>query len=373
MHWSWKLAEVAGIEVKVHATFLLLLLWIGGAAWAEQGSPLAALGGVAFACVLFGIVVLHELGHATAARHYGIRTRDITLLPIGGVARLERMPKEPRAELVVALAGPAVNLVLALALAATMLALGQSLAPPDPTVASGSLLARLLWVNVALLLFNLLPAFPMDGGRVLRALLAMRTDHARATRIAARLGQGLALVIGFAGLFGSPLLVFIALFVWLGAQSESAAEQMHDMMAGLHVDDAMVRVFDVLTPGDSLATASAHLLRGFQAHFPVVDGDRVAGLLTYDGLVRGLTEHAPGTCIDAVMSPVPLRVSPRDPLEHAFERMAEHQLRVAPVVDGTQLVGLLTLEGLGELVTLRSAIARRAAHGRGRAPRMAPT
>ena len=222
MSWSWRIGRIAGIEVYLHATFLLLLAWEALRHFRAHGDPAEAVGGVVFVLVLFGIVVLHELGHALAARRYGIRTRDITLLPIGGVARLERVPGDPGQELVVALAGPAVNVVLAAALYIAM-ALGRGPSPFGEALGvGGGFLDRLFWVNVSLALFNLLPAFPMDGGRVLRAALALRLDHVRATRVAASVGQGMAILFGILGLVYDPFLIFIALFVWLGAAEEAA-------------------------------------------------------------------------------------------------------------------------------------------------------
>jgi len=221
MSWSWKLGRIAAIDVYVHFTFFLLLGWEALRDYQAHGDTAEAISGLVFILILFGIVVLHELGHALAARSYGIRTRDIMLLPIGGVARLERMPRDPGQELVVALAGPAVNVVLAVVIY-LVLALGRGLSPfGEALQVGGGFLDRLFWVNVSLAVFNLLPAFPMDGGRVLRAALAMRLDYARATQVAATIGQGVAILFGILGFIYDPLLIFIALFVWFGAAQEA--------------------------------------------------------------------------------------------------------------------------------------------------------
>ena len=192
MKWQWKLGNFAGIDVYIHATFLLLIGWVGFSHWLEHQSWAQVLNGILFILALFVCVILHEYGHALTARKYGIKTRDITIYPIGGVARLERMPEKPLEELWVALMGPAVNVVIAGGLFA-YLYLTSSLVPvSELTIASGSFLERLMGVNISLVLFNLIPAFPMDGGRVLRALLAMKLDYVKATQIAANIGQGLA-------------------------------------------------------------------------------------------------------------------------------------------------------------------------------------
>jgi Zn-dependent protease len=229
MKWSWRIGRIAGIALHVHATFLLLVAWVAAQEYGQ--GLLAVAGSLVYIVALFAIVVLHELGHALTARRFGIMTRDIILLPIGGVARLERMPRNPRQELAVALAGPAVNVALAIVLYALVRLTGP---PPsvdlydvDILTSARAFCYQLVFVNIMLALFNLVPAFPMDGGRVLRALLAMRmSSYARATEIAARIGRGLALVLGIAGLATrNPFWVLISLFVWMGAGSEAAAVQ----------------------------------------------------------------------------------------------------------------------------------------------------
>lgn len=226
MRGAWQLGRVAGIVVQVHWTFALLIGWVVLIHLQDGGSAADALRGVALTLAVFLCVVLHEFGHALTARRFGIGTRDITLLPIGGVARLDRMPSDPRQELLVAGAGPAVNVVLALALGAVLVLTGRYASMIDSARVGAGFLGQLLLINVVLVVFNLLPAFPMDGGRVLRALLALRWPYVQATRWAATVGQVIAVALGFAGvMLPSFILVLIALFVFSGARAEARMVQ----------------------------------------------------------------------------------------------------------------------------------------------------
>ena len=221
MRWSLKIAKLAGIDIFIHFTFFILVTWVAFIQWKLNGSIGAAFSGVVFILAVFACVVLHELGHALAARKYGIRTQDIILLPIGGVARLEKMPNQPIQELWVALAGPAVNLGIA-ALCAVFLWVTNTFTPTNElAITTGPFVKRIMGVNIFLILFNMIPAFPMDGGRVLRALLATRVAYVKATKISANLGQGIALIFGVIGFFYNPILLFIAFFVWMGAAQET--------------------------------------------------------------------------------------------------------------------------------------------------------
>ena len=295
MKWSWKIGEFRGIGVYVHATFLILIGFIVLSHWSAGSSLGKTLEGVGFILALFGCVVLHEFGHALMAARYGIKTRDITLLPIGGLARLERMPDKPLQELWVALAGPAVNVVIAAALF-VLLQFTNAWAPLEQlSVAGGPFLQRLMVVNVILVVFNMLPAFPMDGGRVLRALLATRLEYTRATHIAANIGQSMALVFGFIGFFYNPFLMFIAFFVWIGAAQEASMVQMKSSLAGIPVMRAMITDFQTLTPHDPLARATEQILAGSQQDFPVVDDGQVVGILTRHDLTRGIDTTRPRT------------------------------------------------------------------------------
>ncbi len=360
MKWSIPVGRYAGIPVQIHVTFLALLIWIGLSTWTTEQSATAALSGVAFVLALFGCVVLHEFGHALTARRYGIRTRDITLLPIGGLARLERMPDKPRQELLVAIAGPAVNVVIALLLAITLQLLGRPLTSTALAVEAGAspgFLEQLFAVNVMLVAFNLLPAFPMDGGRVLRALLAMRMDYARATARAATVGKAFAALFAVVGFFTNPFLMFIALFVWIGASQESAAAQMKGALDGIPVSHAMITDFRALSPSDPLSRAVELLLAGSQQDFPVADEGRVLGVLTRQALLAALakrTDHQ--RVVDAMEADVP-RADPREMLDVALARLQQSRVRTMPVIAGGELVGLLTMENVGEFVSVHSALA----------------
>jgi Zn-dependent protease/CBS domain-containing protein len=358
MGWSLPIVRIAGIQLRIHITFLLLIVWLAFGYYAQGGSAVAA-SRVIFILLLFLCVVLHEFGHAFAAKAFGINTPDITLLPIGGVARLERMPEEPVQELIIAVAGPLVNVVIALGL---FVAGGsQGLLNPS-TVEGGGLIAQLLTINVILVLFNLLPAFPMDGGRVLRALLATRFSYARATQIAATVGQGFAFVFGFMGLFGpNPFLLFIALFVYIGASQEAALAQMKDVSRRFPVSSAMVREFRTLSENDSLQEAVDALLATSQHDFPVVnETSNVTGVLTRHDLIAALRKNDPALTVGDVMRRDIPTVTTGTRFEDAFRIMQECNCPAVPVLDSMKrLVGLLTPENVTELMMIQSAMPRR--------------
>jgi Zn-dependent protease len=360
MSWSFRIGRLLGIDVFVHATFPLLLAWVGAAHYLPERSAAAAFAGVTFVLALFAIVVLHELGHALTARRFGIRTRNITLLPIGGVAHLERMPERPAQELLVAVAGPLVNVLLAALLLTLLLATGGSLAPPEGgLVAAGPTLSGLLWVNVSLAAFNLLPAFPMDGGRALRAALALRIDRVRATRIAAGIGQACALAFGLLGLLANPLLVLIAVFVWVGAAAEANAVETRAALADVRVESAMNVDFRVLSPRDSLGDASRALLAGAQVDFPVVDAaEKLVGVLTRADLIRGLSEKGPGGAVGSVMTTQFATAEPGERLAAALARARGLACSSVPVRQGERVIGIVTAENVGELLMLRDAAGR---------------
>jgi Zn-dependent protease len=354
MRWSWKLGEVAGIGVYMHATFLLLIGWVVLSQWSRGHDVAATLTAVAFVLALFACVVAHEFGHALTAKRFGIRTRDITLLPIGGVARLEKMPDRPSEEFLVALAGPAVNVVIAGVLFVVLSAAGTLQPVSAEAITPDSFLGQLMFVNVALVLFNLLPAFPMDGGRVLRAVLAMRLNYVRATQIAATIGQGMALLFAFVGFFYNPFLLFIALFVWIGAEQESAMVQMKSAIGGIPVERAMVTDFRTLEPGDGLDKAVDHLLAGSQQDFPVVENGEVRGILTRSDLLGALARQHTAT-VGELMQREFQPAEAGEMLDTAFKKLQDCRCKTIPVVERGRLVGLLTSDNVGEFLMVQAA------------------
>lgn len=359
MKWSWKLGTFADIGVYVHATFTILIAWVVLSRWTQTHNVQATVDSVFFVLALFACVVFHEFGHALTARRFGVKTRDITLLPIGGVSRLEKMPEKPQEEFLVAIAGPAVNVVIAILLFAWLTATGKMVPITESTLIDGPFLLRLMLVNVTLVVFNILPAFPMDGGRILRAALAMRTDHVHATQIAAAVGQGMALLFGFLGFFFNPILLFIALFVWIGAAQEASMAQFKDAFSGIPVQQAMVTEFHVLHPDDSLQRAVDFILAGSQQDFPVVRPDgKVVGILTRHSLMSALAQNRMAT-VGEVMDTDFEVAEFGEMLEPAVARLQACSCRTMPVLRNGALAGLLTTENIGEFMMIRSALGGR--------------
>jgi Zn-dependent protease/CBS domain-containing protein len=353
MSWSLNIGSVAGTAVRIHITFLLFLAWIFGVNYFTAG-PEAAWNSLLFIVLLFLCVLLHEFGHIFTARAFGVRTPDVILLPIGGVSRLERIPERPNEEFLIAIAGPAVNIVIAFLL---VFIGGADLSTAHlSALANGSvsMIDRLAVVNLFLALFNLIPAFPMDGGRVLRALLASRLGYVRATEVAAMIGQWVAFVLGFLGLFGNPLLIFIAIFVYLAAASEAHLVATRAMSHGVPVTAAMLTQFATLTPDEHVDAAVQTLLRTSQGEFPVVDGDgQPLGVLMRNDLIRALRERGPNARVDEVMTAGLSTVDNNRRLEDAFRLLQEKSAPAVGVVDASgRLVGLVTSETIGEMLML---------------------
>ena len=357
--WSWKLGEVSGIGIYVHATFLLIIGWVVLSYLMQGAGLLATLSGVGFILALFAGVILHELGHALTAQRYGIGTRDITLLPIGGVARLERIPEDPKQELAVTLAGPAVNIAIA-AVLFIILQISGGLGPVSQlSLTSGSFLQRLMVVNLFLAGFNLLPAFPMDGGRILRALLATRMDYTRATSMAATLGQAMAVLFAILGIFVNPFLILIAFFVWSGAAQEARMVRTKSSLGGISVGHVTQTDFATLSPHDSPSRAIKLTLAGSQQDFPVVEGGTVVGILTRRDLLLALAKGGQGGYVADIMKRDFPTVEASDPLETVLTRMQAGEARTIPVTQYGRLIGILTADNIDEYLMIQAALRRK--------------
>lgn len=360
MRWSWPLFRLAGIDVSVHLTFFLLLAWIGLGVWRQTGNTDAVLQGIAFVLTLFSCVVMHEFGHALTARRFGIQTRGITLLPIGGVASLERMPDDPKQEILVALAGPAVNIAIAGLLFLMLGAEGPDMQALDknPAILFTSAHAfayNVMVVNIILAVFNLLPAFPMDGGRVLRAALALAMPHLQATRAAAAIGQMLAMGMFLLGLLYNPILMLVSAFIWLGAAGEAGAEALSHALHKVPVTAVMRTDFELLQGQQSLRHAADLAVHHGHRHFAVALGDDRPHLLTQDMLLAALREHPESTQLASLRLPHLPLVNSTDSAERLLQSLQSSQNDVAGVMRAGHLVGLVTLNGLLQWVQFREA------------------
>jgi Zn-dependent protease len=341
--WSFRLGRIAGIDLYIHATFALLLAWValGGLA----AGALASLLRVFFVVAIFATIVLHELAHALVARRFGARTRNITLYPIGGIAHLERMPAQPRHEALVAMAGPLVNLAIGGALLGLLYAAQRPVGWPGDDGAS--LLASFAWTNLAIGLFNLLPAFPMDGGRALRAVLSMRLGPLAATRIATSIGKGMALLFAFAGLATNPMLLLIAVFVWLAASEEMVRSDLGARLAGLSVAQAMSASVPVMRPDDALGLAPAIAAGSRGLDVAVMEGDRLVGWLRFERMMEALSRGNAEAPVKTVMVTAFPSVDPAEALSEVVGRF--DGFRAMPVVATGRLVGVLSLEDVARL------------------------
>jgi Zn-dependent protease len=352
MRWSFTLGSFKGTAVRIHVTFVLFLLWIGFSAY-QRGGVVAARDSVLFISAIFACVILHEFGHILTGRRFGISASEVTLLPIGGVANIDKMPDQPYQELLIALAGPAVNLVIA-----ALLFLGADIVGPiniaeldNPHI---SLVQRLAVVNVFLAVFNMIPAFPMDGGRVLRAAAAMWLGWDRATRIAAQIGQIFAFVLGFLGLFGNPLLIFIAIFVYMAAASEAEMTIATTTTKNIRVEDAMETRIATIDRASTIREAIETLLATSQDEFPVVGRDsRLYGLIARADIIEALKSEDP----DGPISPFVRKDAPTIAPEASLDKALKHLNEGASlgVVDNEgSLLGLVTRQSVAEVVLIKS-------------------
>ncbi len=361
MKWSFKLATIFGIEVKVHAIFLLLLFFVG---WtnAAAGGLAAGLAAVIFFLTIFLFVLLHELGHSLAALRYGVVVRDIVLLPIGGVARMENLPKNPRQEIVIALAGPAVNFAAVIVLYLILQTLGLPVDHLSFDLSGKDFWNGMLSLNAFMGLFNLIPAFPMDGGRVLRALLALRHPYARATRYASNVGQVFAVLFSLAGIFflNNWWLVVIAVFIFTGAGSEESMVRLREAIEGVSVERVMSTRLYTLAPDDPLRRALEHSYQGCQDDFPVLENQRLIGILPRSKVMAAIYERGVEAPVREFMETRFTAVRPFASLARVYEEMLEKKLDSVPVVDDNRILGMLTLENIGRYFMVASTLEKKA-------------
>lgn len=361
MEWSIKIAQVANIPIKVHITFFLIL-GLSAAQWAGRSGDavFGALFGIVLMLALFLCVTLHELGHSLMARVFNIETREILLMPLGGVAQLSKNPDKPRQELLIALAGPLVNVVIAALLlvligvhpdlsVSNLLLDGAGSTRLTNDTSPAGLIYWLLAANVSLVVFNLIPAFPLDGGRIFRALLAMRMEHARATRVAATIGQGIAIALGVYGvLSGNLLLALVAVFVFVGATQETSVTQAKTVLVTRKVGDAYNKHSITLQNGDRISRVVDYLLTSYQPDFAVTFGGRLLGIVTREDVMKALALQPHDCYVAEIMTRDVFKLSAADTLDEARDKMAERNVRVAAVYDGEQFLGLVSQDDISE-------------------------
>ena len=347
-----------GIKVTVHWTFFILIAYIiyinikNGSSFAEMSES------VLFVLTIFGCVILHELGHSLAAKRYGILTRGITLLPIGGVASLTKIPEEPQKELFVAIAGPLINLSIALILLFILLLGGFdfSLLFSFQYLNRAAFLPALLIVNLMLFIFNLVPAFPMDGGRLLRAGLGFRFSRLQATRVAARIGQLFAIFFAIWGLFNNPFLILIAVFVFIGAQAELQDVQSKSMLEGKKINDLLMRNFTPLNPGMPLKQVVDILLNGQEEEFIIQDDNKVVGILTKNLIIKGLSDHGQDVEADKIMETDFPTFTTDDTVKDVYEKLQLSGTKIAPVLENDVLTGVIDIKNIHEYLLVFEAL-----------------
>ncbi|MBZ0114212.1 MAG: site-2 protease family protein [Thermoanaerobaculia bacterium] len=351
--WAFQVGNILGIPIRVHWTFVLLVVWVG-AITANQGNSF--LVGVILTLLLFACVACHEVGHAFVARRFGVRTFEIVLYPVGGISRTARIPSG-FPELAIALAGPLVNLGLAVLTLPVVIFLGAT----EASVGLGveGLALFLLLANFGLFLLNLVPAFPMDGGRIVRAALSLGLPADRANRLAGTIGQSCALMIGLAGILsGEFLLLLIALLVFFGATQEAMSHRRQEVLQGRQVSEAMMTRFERLAPHDPLRRAAQLLLNTAQDEFPVVDAwGRATGVVSRHGVLAGLGRFGPDGAVLEVMNREPLMVEPSDDLGELLTGMQGAPSGPILVTDGDKgLVGMVTADSISRFVAIVSQL-----------------
>jgi Zn-dependent protease len=351
--WSFPAGRIFGIDIRVHLTYAFLLMFV----WMTEGSALGAAGvgrGLALVGLVLASVILHEMGHMLATMQQRMPAHSVVLLPIGGVSLLQdpsRTKLEPNRELRIALAGPVVNLFLAFVAAAVVLGVAPEAALwKPPFVYSGNLPRSFFWINLFLGVFNLLPAYPADGGRMVRALLARRMDHMRATRRAVSIGQGFAMAFILAGIWNTWLML-VGFFLFVAAQLEDRSAVFQSVLEQVHLQDVMLTDFSTLSPADTLEDALHKAVHTLQDDFPVVRGSDMVGVISRQKILEALRASGNGY-VQSVMNRVFSVSQAGDTLATAFRKLTSQGVTVLPVVDSGRLVGIITLQNLMHSMSL---------------------
>lgn len=374
MNWSFRVLDVAGIPIRIHGTFFLIL-FLGAYQWGSMtGTLTGAVFGIALMLLLFVCVTLHELGHSLVAKVFGIPVREILLLPLGGIAQITKNPEKPMHELLIAIAGPLVNVVIAILLlaalgfsAAPQMLTGHGLLPNEMsnTPSLTTLLSWLLMANVSLAIFNLIPAFPLDGGRVFRALMAMFIGYPRATRLASATGQFIAIILGIYAVLNSQfLLALVAVFIFFGAGQETATVEAKTVLNTLRVGDAYNKHALALVVGDRVSRAVDYILTSYQPDFAVLQGSNLIGIVTRDDVLRALATHSDDTLVTEIMVREFLKIEASKSLDETRRTMAERGTRIAAVYDGANYLGLISMEDIVEAFTVQTFVERQKQHQR---------
>ncbi len=358
MKWSLYIGKIAGIKIFIHWTFLILLLFIIQSHLMAGHGVNEILLALAFIAAVFVCITLHELGHALAAKHYHFKTLDINLLPIGGLARMEGLPEKPIQEFVVAIMGPLVNMAIGIIL---FFILKISSVVPELTnemhITKENFWFYLYIVNIFLAVFNLIPAFPMDGGRIFRALLSFRLPRIKATRIATRTGQLIAILFVFLGFFGNPMLIFIGLFIFLGAQAETVAEETKSNLKDVKVSDVLMHRYSTLKPSEPLSNAVSILLDGQEQSFVIKDNGYIKGILSRKEIISGLSEFGKDIPVEKVMKKEITYLQADDFLKDVMQRFTNSSSHVLmPVFREKEFIGVLDIENISEYITIQNAI-----------------
>lgn len=361
MHWSLSLGKIFGIRVKVHWTFFLLIAWVVLVGYTEGDDSLTILLTSLYVLSIFVCIVFHELGHALMARRFDVPTKKITLLPIGGVASLQRIPENPKQELLVAIAGPLVNIAIAIIIFPFLGPLESYIPKEGASQALASISAHNFWfalfsINLLLVLFNLIPAFPMDGGRMLRAGLAMNMSRPKATHIATSIGQFLAVVFFFAGLFLNPFLLLIGVFVFFGARGEDMMVQQYEVLRDHYAEEAMITDLHTFEQDADLKSVMKHIISTGDDAFLVVDSGETKGWITREQLIQEIREHHENKRLEEIIHNHYITIQPKEKLSKVMEIMKSNQQNIYPVMKENQLMGILSPASLRRFIAVQSAL-----------------